>query len=217
MRAARHPAPRLGDDDVGGVPPRGRGDARRGLLEGSGDREDAVGTDHPVDHRGPHRRERRVERLTGRGRRGAADSRRRPLQPARRPRFEPGERLQQIGDVAASEVRGHPLVAHGVLRPAHDLAGRVDQERLDEAADLGDRGDLPSELAVGAPLEDTVRGRRAQHVHDLRTQVVEVRCEEVHTPILPRASDTIRWKSPDRDRKHHTPRESVLMRFNGLP
>lgn len=180
-RGIRPLAPRLGDDDVCGLPACGRRDARRGLLERSGDREDAVGTDHPVDHRGPHRWERRVERLTGRGRHGAAYSRGRPLQPRRRPRFEPGERLQQFGDIAASEVRGHPLVAHGVLRPAYGLAGRVDQERLDEPADLGDGGDLPGELAFGGPLEDAVRRRFAQRTRGLRTQVVELLCEEVHT------------------------------------
>ncbi len=129
---------------------------RGGLLQRCRDREDAVDADNPVDHRRTDRREVGVQHFAGGRRDGRAYGFRRPLQPRRRARVEPREGLEQFGDVVASEVRGHALVAHGVLGPPHDLAHRVDQECLGEAPDLGDRRNLPGQLALGGTFARTV-------------------------------------------------------------
>lgn len=72
---------------------------------------------------------------------------RRALQPRRGPAVVPGQCLEQFADITASEVRGHPLIADRILRPPQDLAGRLDEESLDETLDASDRAELLRELA----------------------------------------------------------------------
>lgn len=81
----------------------------------------------------------------------------------------------------ASEVRRHPFVAHGVLGPPHDLADRVDQKRLSETPDPGVGRNLPGEFALGGTFAHAVFARPAHDLADLRLQIGEGLCEEVHT------------------------------------
>ena len=175
-------AARFCDDDVGGVAPRTRRHARRRRLQRIGDREDAVDADRAVEHRVAHTRERRAERLAGRLGHGGTHGGRRPHQPRGRLRPHPGEGLNELDRVAASEVRRHPLVAHRVRGPPRHLADRIDEERLGEPGEARDRGHLRCELGLRCALHSPRRCRLADQHRDLRVQVVEPVREEVHTP-----------------------------------
>jgi hypothetical protein len=91
----------------------------------------------------------------------------------------PRERLQQLGDVAASEVRRHPLVADRVLRPA--MTSPTASIRSASTGGRPRRSPRPARRArLGATLERR-SAEAARTTADLRPQVCEGLSEEVHT------------------------------------